>query len=473
MFKSNKQSDVKSVVENVNQLGSPYWLIDSLQNLNEKVFQKVLNFFGTDRKFDILFFGAIVLVSYLLGLTQDELKSAVASDEYGYLSNYSKYLTIGIWFTCALAFFNCVNIRIARMKFPLSLLLFFVIKFFWYQEKSLYSLFWAELGFYLILIFYLLVLHLLFFKKGKYSAKFNMIFLICSFLGLLLFWWFFRDNFFSDDKLRKINFGVERYLFPIIIFWAEATNVLNSKAFFSYQRILQVFSPMNQMVALPMESDLFKVVSEEKRNIVRLQGLTDFFVGGLAGAAYYLIQRYFFDESMITDQGYSKIFTLGFYYYIMLFLKSFWAFRITTGIGRCLELNMFDGFNFALFAVNPMERWTRWSIYYYRCLRDFVFFPVMARSRSIFLALACTFFLSCCLHAFHYVYYIGMDSYLPYVFFRMRSIFVYYFLQMLTIYFCAKFMWIWPSGSKRVGWLGVLVTIGIMSVIHFLVWFTR
>lgn len=461
---------LKQIPDTVHKLepGSPYWVITRCQAFADKIFSVASQILNKNRGLDISLIAAGAIGIYWANfLVKGPLRNA---PEARYLMTFFHLasLTMVVCFTTS--FFRLLSIRLSRFSVVLVSIAVLVCQAYLDDLKNSLVTLSLEAGFFVAVIFLLFGLQLWIRRRQDKSA--GMFPLVGGFAILLFAYWAFGYSSIEPSQFTRASsfFSPQFLLFPVVVFWAEATSILKPIPLFSKERILQLISPINLIGPLPLELRLLQRVSEEERFSVRLQGLFDLAAAFTAILIYAWLLRGPFDLVTRADSPWLRLPGIGFLFYLMLFLKSFWYFRFATATARFLELKISDGFNYALLAVNPMDRWTRWGIYYNQWLRDYVFFPVMVRTRYLFFSLACTFAASCFIHSYSRFIQIGFDELRPISIFRFRSVLVYYVLQCIAVYLGVKYRHLWPRGELRKAWWGVLVTIAMMSLIHVFVW---
>lgn len=446
------------------ELGSPQWLIDKINTFSDGVFSKYLKILvesGKFNAFNCFYFFILGLIFYFnLDLLFD-----IASKDY-YFNYILRWAPI-ILITCFLSSL----FRLFKLEFSSSIYIFFIIlnvfgKGLWFLYKD------APLGFVLdiamsLSFFVLLDLMNWYSKKKAKLPRFS--FLIVGFYIILVIRWCIEHYAPASAHLYRNIFVTERLILPLAIFWSEGTRIVNPISYFSFERLKQLFLPFNLFFPLPAEQKILVPVTDSRLDALRLKGLCDFSVSIIFLILYIVLKNFEGDVLNLRSSG-IKLPTLGLIFYLQLFFKSSWFFRIATGYGRILGFNLYDSFNFGLLAVSPIERWTRWSIYYNKWLREFIYFPLMIRTRQIFIPLFATFLFSFVLHSYTHFLRFGSEFLHPLNMFQWRSKLVYYTLQMLLLYFSVKYIKIWPSGQKRSGWCGVVITMMLMMGVHLCVY---
>lgn len=446
------------------ETGSPNWVIQWFTFFSDRSFDFIFKLLSPGKRLDYLslcFFTAAL--SYLI-LNFTTLESETRSDFY--LLTFFRWAPIILLVCVIFAILKIFFLQISPRIYLLIGIVTILSKGFWYLAVNSSLVFALDTG--LNLLTFLLLGALTYYaKKANKNVKFINVALGFFFLLLLRF----LIPIFSPDQanLHRALFTPERLILPISIFWAECTRIKNPIPMFTKERFLQLLLPFNLLAPLPLSYERLLPTHGDKLKQVRLQGLFDFFMVVTQFFIYLMLKQFEKIDTTFAPMSFSL---LGAVYYLELFLKSSLLFRAVTGFGRSIGFDLYDGFNFALLAPNPMERWTRWSIYYNRWLRDFIFFPLMIKTRQYFWPLIFTFFISFWLHSFSHFLRFGSDQLYPINLFIWRSNLVYYILQALVLYLSLKCFKLWPDGNSRRGWWGVLITFWLMAGIHVFVYAT-
>lgn len=454
------------------EVGSPHWVIARTENFTGKIFERTERILEPGRRLDVFFLLISFAMVFLMGIFNDPIRDLIAGD--GYLVGFFRVVRLVFWIACLTAVVRLCGARIDRRYQILLIISTMVAKWSTYLGDGIAANYVAELAFYAVTLAYLYGMQLWSQRRGNGQPSFVT---FTAGFALVLFGWWSYGHWWGPSwgifSGTKYNFSPERLFFPLLVFWSESTNVIAPRKIFSADRVLQLLSPITQVLPLPLKTREYQEAPAKKLNRVRLQGLVDIFVALIAVGIYCFIDRIVYVRA--TSQGVTGIIFLwvGLLYYILLFLKSFWMFRMITAIGRTLGLDLKDGFNFALLAVNPADRWRRWSIYYNEWLRDNFFFPIMVRTNKIFIPLFVTFMVSFVLHSFELFAYLGFQDLETNRELLLRSKLVYYFAHCLVVYFTSLTLRFWPEGRRRSGWFGVVATMFLMSGVHLLVWLTK
>lgn len=447
---------------NAAEAGSPNWVIKWCTFFSDRVFDFAFKLLSPGRRLDYLSLCIFIAILsyYFLNFSNIEIETR---NDFYVLTIFRWapiILTVCTIFTFLKIFFAQLNIRTYLLLAILTLL----GKGYWHLAVNAPIVFAIDTGLNLLtfLLLGILTYHA---KKTNQNVKFLYVAIGFCFLLFLRF----LIPMFSPDRanLHRALFTPERLILPISIFWAEGTRIKNPRSMFTKERFFQLFLPFNILTPLPVSYEQLQPTHGDKLKQVRLQGLFDFATGAIQLYIYMTLRQF---EKVEMTYAPLDISLLGAFYYLELFLKSSLLFRAVTGFARSIGFDLYDGFNFALLATSPMDRWTRWSIYYNRWLRDFIFFPLMVKTRQYFWPLIFTFFISFWLHSFSHFLRFGADHLYPSNLFMWRSKLVYYVLQVFVLYFSLKCSKFWPDGNSLRGWWGVLTTFWLMAGIHVFVY---
>jgi len=192
-------------------------------------------------------------------------------------------------------------------------------------------------------------------RKSNRPPSFSQ--LARTFILFLAAIWVF-DHIILARFAIHIPILAERLLFPLSIFWLEATAFENPIPMFTWDQFLNFITPSNCLVAVPIEQWRFNISEErEKLRRIRFQGLVDFIVAAVLTFAYFQLQRVI-DSHVDGHSIWLAVGLLGALFYLQLYFKSMWIFRLVTGVGRTIGFDLKDGFHYAILAASPVERWT-------------------------------------------------------------------------------------------------------------------
>lgn len=127
-----------------------------------------------------------------------------------------------------------------------------------------------------------------------------------------------------------------------------------------------------------------------------------------------------------------------------------------------------DPYQYPFLAANPVERWSRWNIYTSEWYKTVVFFPVLKKTQSNFLAVLAITLCSIVIH----MNYLDIGQLLNgnWQVFKSSSfqkIFVPFSLQGLSIYLFFIFPRIFGESKDSSGWRGLFITWLIMAGIYY------
>ena len=221
-----------------------------------------------------------------------------------------------------------------------------------------------------------------------------------------------------------------------------------------------IFAPMHLLTPLPLEA-ADRVLDSDFSH--RIRGLFD-----VAMASFFLIVAFSIKELIGPEApeviGWQWL-LYGFLNYLYFFAGSYAWIVMPVGLARWWGWNIPDGAHYPLLAVNPMERWRRWNIYYYNWFYKFIFIPSYRWTRSVFVAVILVFLATFFIHSGKLSY--DLLFFDPEVFRKRFFVLVSFFVgHGLIVYLGLKFPSIWPSNASPKGWLGIIAVLFLMSILH-------
>jgi D-alanyl-lipoteichoic acid acyltransferase DltB (MBOAT superfamily) len=128
--------------------------------------------------------------------------------------------------------------------------------------------------------------------------------------------------------------------------------------------------------------------------------------GELAWRACFLVAFGFFKKAVVSSRlalaiqtleaghraigaGEAWILSAGLFFLEYLDFSAY--INVATGFSLLLGIEPTPTFKQPYLATSPSDYWQRWNISFARCARDFFFFPVLARTRRVWLALVASF----------------------------------------------------------------------------------
>lgn len=175
---------------------------------------------------------------------------------------------------------------------------------------------------------------------------------------------------------------------------------------------------------------------------------------------------FFISASRLFNQG-GILHAGGYGTYLFFFFCTWGVLRIAVGIGQLLGFDLAPPFYYPLLSADPVIHWKRWNTYFYRWYRNLIFFPVVRRTNSVFLAMGLIFAANYYLHTAQYLFVpLFLRSPAGQLNAFLSSIFYFFMCHAALIYICLVTQRYWPSGRSRWGWLGVGVTNLAMVMIH-------
>lgn len=158
----------------------------------------------------------------------------------------------------------------------------------------------------------------------------------------------------------------------------------------------------------------------------------------------------------------------GFIKYMYYYFSSCAWIGFSVGAARMMGLDLPDYFAQPLLATNPFDRWRRWNTYFYNLTFSLIYFPILRVVPSVFLAVFVVFLFSWSVHVPpSQVFEVFTRSFAA----NSRTFWMglFFFLSHgLLVYIGLKTRNLWPSETRKLGWLGVLVMTFLMSVLHLI-----
>jgi len=449
------------------ETGSPIWVSDQIQAFTAKIFDGFCRLLGSEKRIHGFLFASSLSVLIVYHHWLHESLTGWYFPFLGRLALVSNIAYPMLW-VCLVA----SMIRLLRPKafpgyfFALGIVFFVVKGFAGIGRGAIYAPL-AQLLYFIGLAVLLGIISAVSKTAWKYSRSLS--FFVIGLISYETLWWGFGHWGPSWASFNNwyLDFLPERMIAPLVLFWGEWTNVNREVPLFSREQLGRLFCPVNLYFPLPIESKAYNL-DYEKLARIRLQGLSDILVAAVAMLCYYKLNSYIFGNLQHYQSDALRNVEFGVLQFVKSFSKSIWIVRVSIGIGRWIGIDLKDGSNFAILAVNPMDRWKRWNVYYVNWLRDFVYFPFLRITRSPFASTMGCFAVTFVLHAFTDFCSIGLTSLNSFAIFQVRSFFVHFFVLGIIQWQSAKWSGIWPSGRTRRGWIGVFFTISIVSFSHWI-----
>lgn len=152
--------------------------------------------------------------------------------------------------------------------------------------------------------------------------------------------------------------------------------------------------------------------------------------------------------------------------YLYFYFNSWAVLNLIVGLGRWLGHPLKAPFYFALLAVSPAECWRRWNIPFYQWFRSLIFGPIWRKTRSTFLAVFAVFGVSFWLHDGYSAIHLWHEGSAEDVDFWVRNKILFFSWHGVGVYLALILTKYWPSNTRLMGWLGVLITWIWMVWVH-------
>ncbi len=280
--------------------------------------------------------------------------------------------------------------------------------------------------------------------------------IVTSFVCIFLINVCYAIIYFDSDFHILGAFSYSRLIFllylPLLEYY-EAKSRAENIGLFS----LQLWHPANVLYPIPTRFSYWK----KDKSVARISGLVDVILGFFFIYVLQILKNS--GSSAFGSLDFSSFLQSGLWSYLTVYLLSVSSICIPVGLIKVSGYSMPAPYLLPLLAASPADRWRRWNTYFFNFYNWAVFFPIYKKSKSLFLAVFVTFFFTSLMHTTKENFFVLVDNSKNYL---SSEVLFFFVLHGLAVYFSLVFNFKFFNGQRLLGWLGVLITWGIMIVIH-------